>query len=520
MANDAIGDLSVRIPAKVAQKLAQGLPTPSDVMMLPEKLAGKIADNVFPDNLFRAIGFSYFGPFDGHDVAKLTQVLERAKAIGGAVLIHIHTVKGKGFSLAENDPIGYHALSKLPPKASDVKVSDVKASDIKASDVRIEALNADIPQQLSGSKALSPTPKKYADVFGQFLLDKASIDPRLVAITPAMAEGSGMTQFASEYEARFFDVAIAEQHAVTLAAGMATNPNIKPIVAIYSTFLQRGYDQLIHDVALQNLDVMFAIDRAGLVGEDGATHAGVFDLAFMRCVPNMVIAVPSDENECYQLLNACYEYSGASAVRYPRGAGVGAKILPFNKDDYPIGRAVLSQTFNPIVQNSVAQNPAVQNSTTQELTVPIPVTQSSSSITQSPIAETVTPQNSQQKSVVMLVFGTLLQSANAVAKRLCQEGIFVSVYDMRFVKPLDTKLLDELLDGSYHLIATLEEHQLMGGAGSAVNEYVLNHSTKLPKIINLAIDDVFIAHASHAEQLAMAGLDKESLYRKIKARLA
>ncbi len=473
MANDAIGDLSVRIPAKVAQKLAQGLPTPSDVMMLPEKLAGKIADNVFPDNLFRAIGFSYFGPFDGHDVVKLTQVLERTKALKGAVLIHIHTVKGKGFGLAENDPIGYHALSKLPPKMPDVKMPDVKISDV-----------------ITDAQTPKSKPKKYSEVFGQFLLDKAQNDSRLVAITPAMAEGSGMTKFASVYPARFFDVAIAEQHAVTLAAGMATNPTIKPIVAIYSTFLQRGYDQLIHDVALQNLDVTFAIDRAGLVGEDGATHAGVFDLAFMRCVPNMVIAVPSDENECYQLLNACYEYSGASAVRYPRGAGVGAKILPFNKDDYPIGRAVLSQIYHPTPPNTNAQTAAQADNPAD---------------------------NHQSPSVVMLVFGTLLSSAKDVAKRLCQDGVLVSVYDMRFVKPLDCEVLDAL---ACDLVVTIEEHQRMGGAGSAVNEYVLNHLAKPPKIINMAIDDVFIAHASHAEQLVMAGLDGDGIYHKIKTALS
>lgn len=438
MANDALGDLSVRIPAKFAQKLSQGLPTPSDMVLLPEKIAGKIADNMFADNLFRAIGFSYFGPFDGHDVDKLVQVFERTRHLKGAVLIHVHTTKGKGFSLAEADPIGYHALTKLP--------------------------KADIKPETSHTLSCA---KKYADVFGDFLLNKASVDERLVAITPAMAEGSGMTGFAARYPKRFFDVAIAEQHAVTLAAGMATNAAIKPIVAIYSTFLQRAYDQLIHDVALQNLDVTFAIDRAGLVGEDGATHAGVFDLAYLRCVPNVIIAAPSDENECYQLLNVCYEYQGVAAVRYPRGAGIGAVIGDFTPSDYPIGKA------NIVYQSSHWQHA--------------------------------------KRKLALLSFGTRLADARAAALRLDLSDVAVCVVDMRWVKPLDTKLIDNLIAEGVGYIATVEEHQQMGGAGSAVNEYLITKGDML-MVKNIAIADEFVAHATHSEQLAMCRLDADGIY--------
>ncbi len=241
------------------------------------------------DNLFKAIGFDYFGPFDGHDVTQLVQVFNALKKRKGPRLVHVYTKKGKGFAPAEADPITYHAIGKI---------------------------NA-----ASGGK----TPPKYSDVFGEWLCDEAAQDERLLAITPAMCEGSGMVKFAKQFPQRFFDVAIAEQHAVTLAAGMACE-GLKPVVAIYSTFLQRGYDQLIHDVALQNLDVTFGIDRAGLVGEDGPTHAGAYDYAYMRTVPNMVIMAPKDENECRQMLHTAYAYNGPAAVRYPRGAGVGVEI--------------------------------------------------------------------------------------------------------------------------------------------------------------------------------------------------
>lgn len=402
------------------------------------------------DNLFKAIGFSYFGPFDGHDLPELLRVLERAKNVPGPVLVHVYTIKGKGFIPAEGDPVTYHAISKLPqpPKAQQANESTI------------------------GAKS-NTSKKKYSQVFGEFLCDKAAVDNKLIAITPAMEEGSGMTEFARQYPEQFYDVAIAEQHAVTLAAGMATL-DVKPIVAIYSTFLQRGYDQLIHDVALQNLDVTFGIDRAGLVGEDGATHAGVFDLAYMRCVPNLVIATPKDENECYHLLNTCYEYKGAAAVRYPRGTGPGVEITK-PAQSYEVGKAVVEAVYQ-------AQD---------------------------------TDSNSTPHKLALLAFGPIVATADAAAKAVMADtGLEgpaeISVVNMRWVKPLDTQLIDELIAKSYTHIVTLEEHVVMGGAGSGVNEYLLNHASGIkhqPIIKNIGIADEFIAHGSHDEQLADCGLD-------------
>ena len=456
MANEALDDWTSRIPNKIVEKLSQkGIPSPSQLETLPEKIASKFIDEVFPENLFKAIGFQYFGPFDGHDVAKLTQVFERVKQLKGAVLVHVHTVKGKGFIPAEGDPITYHAITKLK---------------------KLGAVEASLP---AATQKSTPTPKKYSQVFGEFICDKAATDKQLMAITPAMAEGSGMVEFAARYPQQFFDVAIAEQHAVTLAGGMATQ-GVKPIVAIYSTFLQRGYDQLIHDVALQNLDVMFAIDRAGLVGEDGATHAGVFDIAFMRTVPNMVIACPKDENECYNLLNTCYEHVGPSAVRYPRGTGIGAEVDK-NQAVYPIGKAVLEQTLCSAHENTDSASP---------------------------------------KKVAILAFGTMVKTAVAACQNLVETYPTTTffVYNMRFVKPLDTQLLDTLLaDGT--AIVTLEEHQVMGGAGSAVNEYLVAQSAKtgsaLPKLLNIGIPDKYIAHGSPEQQLADCALDVAGVVKQI-----
>lgn len=472
LANEALGDLSARLPAKIAQKVAQKmtqgeLPTARDWVRLPEKLAGKIADNVFPDNLFRAIGFAYFGPFDGHDVVKLKEVLTRAQQLKGAVLIHVHTVKGKGFDKAELDPIGYHALAKQIPPHIDNLNKD--GDDGKNSGNQANAAATPLPNELINK------PLKYSDVFGKFLLDTAKTDTKLVAITPAMAEGSGMVGFARAHPKRFFDVAIAEQHAVTLAAGMATNPNIKPIVAIYSTFLQRAYDQVIHDVALQNLDVTFAIDRAGLVGEDGATHAGVFDLAFLRCVPNIIIATPSDENLCYHALKTCYEHNGAAAVRYPRGVGVGAQIVPLAKNVYPIGKSKIMLDFMAIDDDPVN---ALHNNAT-------------------PIA--------------FLNFGARLAAVMAAARRLQTAGVNVAVLDMRWVKPLDIEALEMLWQQGLRHFITVEEHQIIGGAGSAVNEFF---ATRAASIKNLGIADRFIAHASADEQLTECGLDEQGIYER------
>ncbi|MGP4952827.1 1-deoxy-D-xylulose-5-phosphate synthase [Psychrobacter sp. T6-1] len=405
------------------------------------------------DNLFKAIGFTYFGPFDGHNMPELLQVLSRAKQVKGPVLVHIYTTKGRGFAPAEADPVGYHAISKL---AGDTPNNDVA----KDSPAKAPAL-------------------KFSQVFGQFLCDKAEQDDKLLAITPAMEEGSGMTLFARHYPERFFDVAIAEQHAVTLAGGMATQ-GVKPIVAIYSTFLQRGYDQLIHDIALQDLDVMFAIDRAGLVGEDGATHAGIFDLAFMRCVPNMIVAAPKDENECYHLLNTCYEYQGCSAVRYPRGTGTGALIVK-PAEQYKIGQAVI---------------------------------------------ESVLGSSEAQIKLILLAFGTRVATAEQAAKVLSAEqaDCQIQVVNMRWVKPLDSEMIESLIEQGATHIVTLEEHVIMGGAGSAVNEYLLNESVayqrQRPVVLNIGIADQFAAHGSQAEQLADCGLDVTGVTSQLKGLLS
>ncbi|MFB6348902.1 1-deoxy-D-xylulose-5-phosphate synthase [Moraxella sp. ZJ142] len=437
MANGALEDVSTRLPSKIGEKISE-LFSGMVSSPLPDKIVEKIGDKLFADNLFKAIGFTYLGPFDGHDLPKLISVLERAKQLKGAVLVHVHTVKGKGFLPAEADPIGYHAIGKLPKTT---------ASDT----------------------APKPTAKKYSQIFGDWLEHTASIDEHLVAITPAMAEGSGMVDYAKRYPDRFFDVAIAEQHAVTLAAGMATSGRIKPVVAIYSTFLQRGYDQLIHDVALQHLDVTFAIDRAGLVGEDGATHAGVFDLAYLRCVPNIIIAAPSDEHECHQLLNACYWHKGTAAVRYPRGVGVG-RAVNLADEPYQIGRAnIVWQSDNGNAKTRLA----------------------------------------------VLAFGTRLADALAAAQSLQGSyDIACTVVDMRWVKPLDTVLLEQLAASGITHIATVEEHQIAGGAGSAVNEWLIGLDN-CPKLLNLGIKDDFIHHASHEEQLAHCGLDKAGIYQSL-----
>lgn len=404
------------------------------------------------DNLFKAIGFTYFGPFDGHSIPELLRVLSLAKQVKGPVLVHLYTTKGKGFAPAELDPVGYHAINSLPAEDNVPKTETPEIIAIKSF-------------------------LKYSQVFGQFLCDKAQKDNKLLAITPAMEEGSGMIEFARQFPERFFDVAIAEQHAVTLAGGMATQ-GVKPIVAIYSTFLQRGYDQLIHDVALQNLDVMFAIDRAGLVGEDGATHAGVFDFAFLRCVPNMLIAAPKDENECYHLLNTCYEYQGCTAVRYPRGVGTGAAIT-HPAQTYNIGEAVIESVFGA---------------------------------------------DNAPKKLALLAFGTMVETAQKAAEMIAKLPLLASSYqlhvvNMRWVKPLDTNLLETLVEQGVTHIATLEEHMIMGGAGSAVNEYLLNESAAFkihrPVICNIGIPDRFVAHGSQAEQLADIGLDVEGVFNQL-----
>ncbi len=382
------------------------------------------------DNLFKAIGFDYFGPFDGHDVNQLVQVFNALKKRKGPRLVHVYTKKGKGFAPAEADPITYHAISKI---------------------------NA-----TSGGKA----PPKYSDVFGEWLCDEAAQDERLLAITPAMCEGSGMVKFAKQFPQRFFDVAIAEQHAVTLAAGMACE-GLKPVVAIYSTFLQRGYDQLIHDVALQNLDVTFGIDRAGLVGEDGPTHAGAYDYAYMRTVPNMVIMAPKDENECRQMLHTAYAYNGPAAVRYPRGAGVGVEI----------------QKEMTILELGKAE-----------------------------IVAEIKPNSDEQ--ITVLAFGSRVMVAIEAAEQLAQKhDVGVRVVNMRFVKPLDEQMIRDLAEHT-HLFVTVEEHAIMGGAGSAVNEFMAQEQIVKP-IINLGLPDSFLHQASHNQMLQDCGLDAKGILNSI-----
>ena len=382
------------------------------------------------DNLFKAIGFDYFGPFDGHDVQQLTQVFQALKKRSGPRLIHIYTKKGKGFEPAEADQIKYHAISKINSAA---------------------AVN------------LAP---KYADVFGQWLCDQAEQDDRLLAITPAMCEGSGMVQFAKQFPERFFDVAIAEQHAVTLAAGMACE-GLKPVVAIYSTFLQRGYDQLVHDVALQNLDVTFAIDRAGLVGEDGPTHAGAYDYAFMRTIPNMLIMAPKDENECRQMLHTGYLYNGPAAIRYPRGNGVGVEIQQ-QLTALELGKAEVLACFNEHCD----------------------------------------------EQITLLAFGSRVTATLEAAQKLALlHEVAICVVNMRFIKPLDQQLLNELAVKT-HLFVTIEEHAVMAGAGSAVNEYLAQAHWVKP-ILNLGLADTFMHQASHAQMLQQAGLDAQGIEKSV-----
>ncbi|MCR4529391.1 1-deoxy-D-xylulose-5-phosphate synthase [Acinetobacter venetianus] len=385
------------------------------------------------DNLFKAIGFDYFGPFDGHNVEQLAQVFSALKKRKGPRLVHIYTKKGKGFAPAEADPITYHAITKITPVA-----------------------NAPVKK----------VPPKYSDVFGQWLCDEAAQDQRLLAITPAMCEGSGMVKFAQQYPERFFDVAIAEQHAVTLAAGMACE-GLKPVVAIYSTFLQRGYDQLIHDVALQNLDVTFGIDRAGLVGEDGPTHAGAYDYAYMRTVPNMVIMAPKDENECRQMLHTAYLYEGPTAVRYPRGAGTGVEIQQ-QMTALEIGKAEIVAEFNKEVDQQIS----------------------------------------------ILAFGSRVAPSVEAAQQFANKhAVGVRVVNMRFVKPLDEQIIRDLAD-STQLFVTVEEHAVMAGAGSAVNEF-LAQAQIVKAILNLGLPDTFLHQATHQQMLQDCGLDSSGILASI-----
>lgn len=377
-----------------------------------EHMKGMVA----PGTLFEELGFNYYGPIDGHDLDELVLTLNNLKKLKGPRFLHVVTRKGKGFEPAEQDPIGYHAL-----KSANAPVVAVK----------------------------KPT---YSNVFGQWLCDMAAADERLIGITPAMREGSDLIRFSQEYPDRYIDVAIAEQHAVTLAAGLACE-GAKPVVAIYSTFLQRAYDQLIHDVALQNLDVLFAIDRAGLVGEDGPTHHGAYDLSYLRCIPGMVIMTPSDENECRQMLYTGYIHEGPAAVRYPRGSGTGV-VPDAEMQALALGKGIIRRQGNAAAGQRVA----------------------------------------------LLAFGAPLAQALQAA-----EMLDATVADMRFVKPLDHQLVAELA-GRHDLLVTLEDNAVQGGAGSAVLESLAAAGLSVP-VLTLGIPDRYIEHASPAQQQQEIGLD-------------
>ncbi|MBD8495279.1 1-deoxy-D-xylulose-5-phosphate synthase [Pseudomonas syringae] len=383
-----------------------------------------------PGTLFEELGWNYIGPIDGHDLPTLIATLRNMRDLKGPQFLHVVTKKGKGFAPAEVDPIGYHAITKLDP--------------------------LDAPA-VAPKKASGP---KYSGVFGQWICDMAEHDPRLVGITPAMKEGSDLVAFSERFPSRYFDVAIAEQHAVTLAAGMACEGS-KPVVAIYSTFLQRGYDQLVHDVAVQNLDVLFAIDRAGLVGEDGPTHAGSFDLSYLRCIPGMLIMTPSDENELRKLLSTGYLHTGPAAVRYPRGTGPNTPIEA-SLEPVEIGKGVVRR---------------------------------------------------RGQGVAILAFGVQLTEALQVAEKLD-----ATVIDMRFVKPLDEALVHEAAAG-HELLVTLEENAIMGGAGSAVSEF-LARANILKSVLHLGLPDAYVEHAKPAQMLAECGLDAAGIETAIRERLA
>ena len=396
---------------------------------LAKRLEQQAKGMVVPATLFEKFGFNYIGPIDGHDLDSLIPTLENIKELKGPQFLHVVTKKGQGYKLAEADPVAYHGPGKFDPSVGLVPPS-------------------------------TPQKPTFTQVFGQWLCDMAEKDQRLVGITPAMREGSGMVEFHRRFPGRYYDVGIAEQHAVTFAAGLACE-GVKPVVAIYSTFLQRAYDQLIHDVALQNLPVVFALDRAGLVGADGATHAGAYDRAFVRCIPNLSLACPADERECRQLLTTAYEQDHPVAVRYPRGSGAGVAPLA-GLEGLPFGKGEVRR---------------------------------------------------QGQRIAILAFGTLLYPALAAA-----ETLDATVANMRWAKPLDTELLLSLA-ATHDAIVTVEEGAIMGGAGSAVCE-ALNAAGVTRPVLQLGLPDVFIEHGDPAKLLALQGLDAEGIARAVRQRFA
>jgi 1-deoxy-D-xylulose-5-phosphate synthase len=411
---------------RAAEKVLSGVPP---LWELARKVEEHAKGMVVPSTLFEEFGFNYIGPIDGHDLDSLIPTLKNIKALPGPQFLHIVTTKGQGYKLAEADPVLYHGVSKFEPAAG-----------------------------IAGGKpGGKPT---FTQVFGDWLCDMAERDPRLIGITPAMREGSGLVKFAEQFPDRYFDVGIAEQHAVTFAAGLACE-GLKPVVAIYSTFLQRAYDQFIHDVQIQNLPVLFALDRAGLVGADGQTHHGAFDLAYLRCVPNITVMAPADENECRQMLYTGFLLDGPAAVRYPRGGGLG---VPVEKEmrALPIGKGEVRR---------------------------------------------------EGRRVAILAFGTVLKPALEVG-----EELDATVVNMRFVKPLDDELAAQLAR-SHALLVTVEDNVVMGGAGSAVAESLAAQGIGAA-ILHLGLPDRFIDHGDQNQLLALAGLNKDGILASIRARLA
>ncbi|MER0169135.1 MAG: 1-deoxy-D-xylulose-5-phosphate synthase [Nitrosomonas sp.] len=397
------------------------------VLELAKRAEEHVKGMVTPGTLFEEFGFNYIGPIDGHDLDVLITTLNNIKQLDGPQFLHVVTRKGAGYKVAEEDPILYHGVGKFDPKKG-------------------------IVAKAAGKPA-------YTQIFGDWLCDMAALDSRLIGITPAMREGSGLVRFSEEYPERYFDVGIAEQHAVTFAAGAACD-GLKPVVAIYSTFLQRAYDQLIHDVAIQNLPVVFAIDRAGLVGADGPTHAGSFDLSYLRCIPNMTVMAPADENECRQMLYTAFKLDTPSAVRYPRGTGPGVKIQK-DMQALPIGRGEIRR---------------------------------------------------QGEKIALLAFGSMLTPCLNAA-----EELNATVANMRFIKPLDDDLVASLA-ASHDVLVTVEENTVLGGAGSAVTES-LNSQRINVKVLQLGLPDVFIDQGDHAQMLADCGLDKDGIIKSVRAML-
>ncbi len=414
------GNLYTRL-REGSKKVFTSVPT---IKTLVKQTEDNLKGMVVPGTLFTELGFNYIGPVDGHDVHHLVDTLKNMHDLQGPKLLHIMTKKGRGYEPAEKDPISFHSVPKFDPVSG-----------------RLPPIANNLPS--------------YSKIFGYWLCETAAQDSTLMAITPAMREGSGMVQFSREYPKQYFDVAIAEQHAVTFAAGLAIG-GYKPVVAIYSTFLQRAYDQLIHDVAIQQLPVMFAIDRGGIVGADGQTHQGAFDLSFLRCIPSMVIMTPSDENECRQMLYTGYHYNdGPSAVRYPRGSGTGAILEPLKS--LPIGKGIMRRAG---------------------------------------------------KDIAILNFGTLLLEAAQVA-----EALDATLVDMRFVKPLDKQMIMKMAS-SHKTLVTLEENAIIGGAGSGVNELLMGHR-RLVSVLNIGLPDKFIPQGSQEEIRADLLLDAAGIQRQI-----